>query len=281
MKKIYMYCLSRRPARPHSVLMRALIFICCGLLSATTAFAQDHPKGESFEIKLTLNQILGEFEAARYAKLMSPDKRITWEVYLPDNDASEPPGVLVYVSPTNRGRILGRWREVMDQQNLIYIGARNSGNRILVTRRMVMALMSLKVLELHHLVDSSRISVSGFSGGGRVASMLAVQYPEVFSGAVYICGVNPWQESLSPRVDELVQNRFVFLTGSKDFNRDETRGVYQHYLDAGAQNSKLMIIPGMGHERPDKANMAEALEFLYGKAETEEDTINEGSLGLP
>jgi predicted esterase len=141
---------------------------------------------------------------------------------------------------------------------------------------MVMALMALKVLEPHLLVDSTRISVSGFSGGGRVASMLASQYPEVFTGAVYICGVNFWQEELDPRVEQLVKNRFVFLTGSRDFNRDETQNVYRQYLQAGARHSKLMIIPGMGHERPDEANMAEALEFIYGTEEAEPAGSGEG-----
>jgi hypothetical protein len=196
MKNPLKFYLSKRPARPFSVLMLALVLICSGFFSTAKTFAQDHPKGETFKIKLTLNEILGEAEAARYAELMSLDKRIIWEVYLPDNDATEPPGVHVFVSPTRNGRILGQWRGIMDQQNLIFIGANNSGNQIPVTRRMVMALMALKVLELNFPVDSSRISVSGFSGGGRVASMLAGQYPEVFSGAVYICGVNPLQESL-------------------------------------------------------------------------------------
>lgn len=277
MRKFRILAVRKPPARSLPILLIALVVTCSGFLFLDKAHAQSHPVGEPFQLKLTLNEILGEHEAARYSELMSPDKRIIWEVYLPDNDSMEPPGVLVYVSPTSQGRIRGPWRRVMDEQNLIYIGANNSGNRIPVTRRMVMALMSLKALELHYLVDSSRISVSGFSGGGRVASMLAGQYPEVFSGAVYICGVNPWQESLDPRMDELVKNRFVFLTGSRDFNRDETRAVYRRYMDAGALNSKLMIIPGMGHERPDEANMSEALDFLYGKAESEEEITNEGS----
>lgn len=38
------------------------------------------------------------------------------------------------------------------------------------------------------LFDDQQIFVAGFSGGGRVASKLASQYPEVFAGALYICG---------------------------------------------------------------------------------------------
>lgn len=258
-----------------------LLFLCCmtatpGKLMAGKLLAQDLERGKPIQIKSTLNQLLGEQEAARYTKILKPDKRITWEVYLPDNNTNEPPGVLVYVSPVNRGRLRGAWRSVMDRYNLVFIGANKSGNRIPVNRRMVMALMGLKALEPHLLIDSSRISVSGYSGGGRVASMLAGQYPEVFTGALYICGVNFWQESLDPRVEQLVKNRFVFFTGSKDFNRDETQNVYRQYLHAGAEHSKLMIVPGMGHERPDEANMDEAMEFIYGPAEAEEGISEKG-----
>jgi len=122
--------------------------------------------------------------------------------------------------------------------------------------------MSLKALDRDYLIASNRIYISGFSGGGRAASKLASQYPEVFSGAVYICGVDFWNEELDIRVERLVKNRFVFLTGSKDFNRVETQGVYHRYLDAGAQLSKLMVVPGMSHELPDAAALEEALDFL-------------------
>jgi pimeloyl-ACP methyl ester carboxylesterase len=110
--------------------------------------------------------------------------------------------------------------------------------------------------------------VTGFSGGGRVASVLATQYPEVFGGAIYICGVDYWKDEQTPSVERLLQNRFVFLTGSKDFNRDETRNVYRRYLKAGAQNSMLMVLPGMSHEHPDAKAMTEALQFLDGEVKT-------------
>ena len=97
-----------------------------------------------------------------------------------------------------------------------------------------------------------------------MASLLASQYPDAFAGAIYICGVDFWKKSQTPKIERLAQNRFVFLTGSKDFNRDETRGVYRKYLKAGAQHSKLMVVPGLRHEHPDAKNLTEALRFLDG-----------------
>jgi hypothetical protein len=74
--------------------------------------------------------------------------------------------------------------------------------------------------------------------------------------------VDYWKKDQTPKVERLLQNKFVFLTGSRDFNRDETKRIYRRYIKAGAQQSKLMVIPGMSHEHPDTAALTEALQFL-------------------
>ena len=63
----------------------------------------------------------------------------------------------------------------------------------------------------------------------------------------------------------MIQNRFVFLTGSRDFNLRETRQVYRRYLEAGAQHSKLIEVTGMAHELPDAAALDEALQYLLSE----------------
>jgi predicted esterase len=241
------------------------IFLCLAILLAADARAQDHSESGELVIELTLTRLLGDQQAKLYQEIVPGDETITWQVYIPDNNSGRLPGLFVYVSPHNSGGIDPRWKAVMDQQNLIYIAADRSGNRKPVNRRMVMATQAVKVVAQRWPFDVKRIMVSGFSGGGRVASILATQYPEVFTAALYICGVDFWKKSRAPKVDRLTQNRFVFLTGSKDFNRDETRRIYRKYLKAGAGHSKLMVIPNSSHELPDARNLSEALDFLSGK----------------
>lgn len=241
---------------------QVIIFLCCVLLLPGKLHAQEQTQEHEFQLNQTLNQLLGEQPAARYKKILSPQTPISWEVHLPDNDSDEIPGVFVYVSPVDTGKIDPRWRSVMDQQNLIYISANDSGNRVPTKRRMVLATMGLRALEQQYSFSAARINVSGFSGGGRVASKLASQYPEVFTGSLYICGVDFWKKDQTPKVERLLQNRFVFLTGSRDFNLTETRRVHRRYINAGAQHSKLMVIPQMAHEHPDAAALNEAIQFL-------------------
>jgi len=254
---------TRMPGLPIETSMaRTILGLFFGLILSAAANANIPVSDHDLQIQITPNQLLGEQQALKFGKIVKPDEEISWEVYIPNNDSSEVPGVFVYVSPMSTGRIDSRWREVMDQQNLIYIAANRSGNRILVNRRMVLAILAVQALGQRFEFDTTRIIVSGFSGGGRVASRISTQYPEVFTGALYICGVDFWKKDKTPKVERLIQNRFVFLTGTKDFNRRETRQIQKRYIKAGAQHTKLIEVPDMAHAHPDATYLTEALEFL-------------------
>ena len=235
------------------------------ILFSGAVTADEAPTGRDFEIETTPLELLGEEGAARYRKILDPDDPVRWAVYYPAHAQDTLPGVFVYISPGNSGRIDPRWRRVMDERNLVYIGAHQSGNRVRTNHRMVLAVFAPRALEGRLPFDASRMYVSGFSGGGRVASLVASQYPEAFPAALYICGANFWKESQTPRVERVIRNRFVFLTGSRDFNLADTRRVHQRYLKAGALNSELMIVPGMGHELPGAAWLTRALQYLAGE----------------
>jgi dienelactone hydrolase len=253
------------------VLLRALALSVFSATLSVAAIADTRTSGTDLRIETTPRELLGSEQSEIYQKILAPDKAVSWQVYLPANDTAEKPGVLVYVSPMDSGEIDSRWREVMDRQDLIYISANDMGNEIPTIRRMVMANLAIQALAKNHVFDPGRIYVSGFSGGGKVASLLATQFPEVFTGAIYICGVYFWKEDQTPKVERVLQNRFVFLSGSKDFNRMQTRRIQQRYIAAGAKHTRLIIVPGMAHRRPDADYLTEAILFLDGQgAEVDE-----------
>jgi predicted esterase len=250
---------------------RLIIFFLPVFQLNFSALAGDDALGNEVQIEMTLPQLVGHEQAEHYADIIDSDEVISWQLYIPANASSEPPGLLVYVSPTRSGRIHPRWRAVLDEQNLIYISADHSGNRIPTMRRMVLALMAVRAAATQYAFDVDRMMVSGFSGGGRVASILSTQYPEVFTGALYICGVDFWNKRRAPKVDKLIKNRFVFLTGSRDFNRDEVRNIHGRYVKAGAINSELLVIPGMTHELPDQKVLSQALDYLSARSTSAAD----------
>jgi hypothetical protein len=100
------------------------------------------------------------------------------------------------------------------------------------------------------------------SGGGRVASQLASHFPRLVTGAVFIVGADFWNKDQHPLQPLIVANRYVFVTGNRDFNHREMRRVFTLYQDAGASRSLLLDLPGLGHEFPDGAQLERALEFL-------------------
>ena len=239
----------------------------CLLLMAMTAdsvcWAQE--ADQRFQITSSLEQLYGAELAERYRDILEPEDMINWQVYRPAHSDGKPPGVLVYVSPTGSGDMDGRWSKVLDKHNLVYIAADHSGNRIPVTRRMVMATSAIMAVRQQFEIDEERVYISGFSGGGRVASFLSNQYPTVFSGAIFICGVNFWKEDLIEDLSPVLNNRYVFVSGTRDFNLQETRIVYRKYLKAGAENSLLEIENGMTHALPNASTLTKALEFLDRK----------------
>jgi len=228
--------------------------------AGSACWAQE--EGQNFQVTSSLAQLYGDELAERYRDILDPAAKINWQVYRPAHRDDKPPGVLVYVSPTRSGDMDGRWSKVLDKHNIAYIAADHSGNRIPVTRRMVLATSAIMAVKQQFEIDEERIYISGFSGGGRVASFLSTQYPTVFSGAIFICGVNFWKEDLIKDLNRVLNNRYVFVTGTRDFNLNETRIVHRKYLKAGAENSLLEIENGMGHALPNANTLATAIEFL-------------------
>ncbi|MEZ5758960.1 MAG: hypothetical protein R3D86_12135 [Emcibacteraceae bacterium] len=216
-----------------------------------------------FTMSGSLNSILGEDEAKSFVDLIDPNTMITWEIDVPENyDPANPPGVMVYVSPQNSVNIPNGWLEITRNRNLIFIGARESGNKVQADNRIVMSVMALPLIQKTYKINTNRIYISGFSGGGRIASIVSTKFPHIFNGALYNCGANFWEDVNDQRLNLIKSHNYVFLTGTKDFNLDDTKNVYAKYKKAGVNKIKLMVIPRMGHSNPKKSQFENALQFL-------------------
>ncbi|MBM4183947.1 MAG: hypothetical protein FJ207_06940 [Gemmatimonadetes bacterium] len=199
--------------------------------------------------------------------------------YEPDG---EPFGVVVWVSAFDRGDIPAELRAVLDERRLIWVGPNNAGNRRHLFPRMGLALDAVRnVTELYD-VDADRIYVSGLSGGGKVAAMLAVAWADVFTGGLPIIGMttylrvpvasSPGQtvyRFATPPPDVLAlakQHPIVIMTGSGDFNREECRLTAAAYQREGFTDLHLVDIDGMGHEMPSAENFGRRLDLLLASS---------------
>jgi predicted esterase len=206
----------------------------------------------------------------------------SFEAYVPHPyDPTKPYGVFVWVSASDRGSLPRGWRDSLEQLHLIAIGANNSGNERGVAVRLGLAMDAVHNLKKQYAIDDTRIYIGGNSGGGKIASMLGVLFPDVFNGSVPIVGVayfsaipladdprRGWAASYakpSAKWLEMSKNntRFVLITGANDMNRDSIEGTYQRgFLKDGFSFASYIEVEGMGHATPDAGYFEKAIAKL-------------------
>ncbi len=199
------------------------------------------------------------------------------EIRIPRTVGERPLGLLVFVPPTDRFRIPPAWHGPLDEAGLVLVVAHDSGNaQDVLARRVPLALQGVAVAAREHRIDPSRIYVAGFSGGSRVAQMLAVGYPDVFRGALLMAGSDPLgSHRLSVPPAELmslvqVRSRIVLATGRGDslaLERDRQ----------AAASFRRRCVDGLlvdhasrrGHSLPAAAEFRRGLELLQRPVDAE------------
>ena len=198
-------------------------------------------------------------------EFFSAEEELTYEITLPSAYKVQAPAVFAYISPKAGAAIPSAWTEIFDAYNLAWVGALNSGNDVHVARRVGMALLAPTAIQKLYSNISDQFFISGFSGGGRVASMMVPNYPDRFDGALYICGANPLMGPTEAIVSQLNNISLVFLTGTGDFNLQDTQLARATYEYAGISSTQLMIVNELEHALPGAPVLREALTGLMDK----------------
>lgn len=230
----------------------------CALAMPTRA----EPRVGAFTIEGSAAAILGDRMTSYERSVLDIHAPIVWDVYAPPASQDTPPGLLVFVSPSDSGPPPARWTGLLDKHNLIWISARKSGNRVPTARRVLNAVIGMVALEHRRMLDHDRYYVSGFSGGGRAASIAIAALPAAFDGAIYFCGANFWATEDVALIGEIKRKRYVFVTGRHDFNRRDMRHVFNRYKRNGVANAILFDLNYLGHELPRPDDFERAIEFL-------------------
>lgn len=192
-----------------------------------------------------------------------------------------PHGLIVWVHAGDDGGIPGGWASLLQKHRLIWIGANRSGNdHDPLRRRLPLALDAVHNMRKLYSIDTNRIYVSGFSGGGRVASVLAMTHPATFSGGIFVMGVSYWEPMKAPndpgkswgvgfgKPGEATlalareRGRYAFMTGEKDFNREQTATYYERGYSKVLQHVILLEEPKIAHTLPSEDWYEKAIDFL-------------------
>jgi len=187
-------------------------------------------------------------------------------------------GLFIWINAGNEPQIAKEWEPVLARNELVFIGAKNSGNSRNIFDRIRLAIDANDNLRKYLNIDGRRVYVSGFSGGSRVASMLGVAWGEMFSGSICCMGVNFYtdvagtdgkiyglsyipDETLLPLVKE--HCRFALITGEKDFNLPNTLGAFENgFKKEGFKHVQTFTVPGHGHQPPPAEWLEKAIRFL-------------------
>lgn len=190
---------------------------------------------------------------------------------------SEPWGVFIWISPGDTPAIPAEWDPVLGVRKLLFVGAFKAGNPRNIFDRMRLAVAANAGMRERFNVDGRRVYVSGFSGGGRVASMLGVAFADMFSGALPFMGVNFYGDVVADdgrkyganfipdaQVLEIARKscRYALVTGEKDFNRANTKAVFEGYRKEGFASVLYLEAPGVGHQLPPAVWLERGLDYL-------------------
>lgn len=235
--------------------MRLLTALCFALACTSAIAAQTL----SVDYAANVSDLFEDHTA--FEGVLPADEVVRWK-FVPA--PGESAGLLVFISPDSSGLPQDDWHEVLNARNLHWIAAEDFGNDKATAQRILAALMGLRLVERKFDLDRKRIYIGGMSGGGRAASAAISTFPQLFSGALYIVGADPWPQDASSRLPHIRAKRYVFLTGRGDFNRAEIRKIHRQYIAAGVTNAWLLDLPRFGHQYPNASQFDKALAFLDG-----------------
>jgi pimeloyl-ACP methyl ester carboxylesterase len=205
-----------------------------------------------------------------------------FSVYVP---AGAPPpggyGLLVFVWPSAEPPRIRRWRLPLDRHGLVLVAARRSGNDApILDRRLPLAVLAAENVRARLPIDPGRVYVGGFSGGGRVALIAALAFPDVFRGALLDAG--------SDRIDgergiylpptelfrRFQRTRLVYATGAQDEDSLQSDDASRASMrDRCVLDVDVILPPRLGHEPLDAVALDRALDALDRRSPVDEAAL--------
>jgi predicted esterase len=192
-------------------------------------------------------------------------------------DPRHPAGLLVWCSPTPEGSIPGPLSAALDELGLVCVAAENAGNDRDVPDKFQLVFDAIATARQRYHVDDARVYIAGLSGGAKVASILAICFPEHFAGAVPIVGFatyatldESWGRHRAayfarPREGTLAEARRLrlgLLGGPADFNYEEMLKRSALLEADGFEHVHFFTYPDMAHRMPTPERFAEALRWV-------------------
>jgi hypothetical protein len=177
----------------------------------------------------------------------------TYAWYLPVGyDPARPAPLVVFFDSHARGKDpVKHYKDLADQFQTILVGSNASRNGQQPPQSLQIYDELMRDVRAKFAVDEGRITASGFSGGARVAAMVAQNRGEVKNVIACSAGFQPRQGD---------RFNYYAIVGWEDFNLGELQQL-EGFLDGTAQKHVVAYWEG-GHEWPPVEVMREAFDFV-------------------
>jgi tetratricopeptide (TPR) repeat protein len=183
--------------------------------------------------------------------------KFSYALYLPTNysDLIKWPVIFVF-DPGARGKLgVSCFVQAAEKLGFIIICSNNSRNQLPASEFSEVLSSLFPDVENRFSIDIRRIYTSGFSGGSRVASMVALQ--NNFISGVIACGAGfPGQNDFR----STPSFSYIGLVGNRDMNYIEMCDLVKK-MDGLGMNIELRIFNG-GHNWPSSDLLQEAVEWM-------------------
>lgn len=187
------------------------------------------------------------------------DPTQSFALFLPRGYTPEKKWPILYAfDPVARGSVpVKLFKDAAEKFGYIVVGSNNSRNGIDIGE-----IVKTLWADTHERfsIDERRIYTTGFSGGARVASAVALSYAGAVAGVIVASG------GPRPNFNPAAAKPLVFFVtaGSEDFNFPEMKQLARR-LDALGITNQLVIFAG-SHEWPSAGLCDEAVEWLEFQA---------------
>ena len=186
-----------------------------------------------------------------------------YELFVPPAyDASRAWPVVLFISAGNQAGGFRAWRQVCEKHGVIFAAPHNAGNATDIRQRVRIVLDVLDDVRRKYRTDIDRTYASGFSGGGRIACLLAFALPEQFGGVVPLCAAGDLREEAWLRHRVIDRLSVALVTGENDFNRGEVERFRGPLLRDVGVRTRIQTQPGLGHGLPSAVTLDDVFVWL-------------------
>jgi predicted esterase len=184
------------------------------------------------------------------------DTTESYALYVPEKVNA----LLIFLDPAARGELpLRKYFSLADEYGILMAGSLNSRNFDAASSVRSFVAMYNDIVKKYS-IDATKIWLSGFSGGARAATNIALNFPEV--KAVIGCGAG----FASDNFDAAKLCSYAAIVGDRDMNFSELSD-NTSYLDKQNVKNLLLKFEG-GHEWPPVQQFGLAIEWLCGLTDT-------------